>query len=738
MFENIPEELRKLPRWCTFDIEGNKKVPYIAGNCAKASSNTPSTWRTFEEATADIVEGRRQHLGLAISWPYFFLDLDEPQPSLMEAIDTYAQRSVSGKGIHLIGKGSFEGPGRHPKSPAVGLFQENRFCLFTANVVDDRTEIKEVDEKTLQSVHDWLSGQSSSTTTISLVETPPSSEDQSVYEAAAQRFDTFIHLWNGNAGPDHSESDHALISMLADCTDSNEQVRRMWFSCALCREHRRNDRYVNRTLQKLRAKQEELKESFMEFATEPSDSESLEEPQQGFSELGARDMIDSLPDGLIKRLADWHWKQAVCPLQECSISVAFSAIATVAGRNYQTYTNSGCNPWLILLADTSWGKDDYPKGLSSIFSTVSEANVYGQGFMSMIAAGAASGEGLEDQLVRNNRLNTYFDEFDFIFKATTTAQGSPHMASLAKLLLLLYGRSGKNGVLRRRLKARAKDEEETPPVKAPCLVVSGETIPEKLYSHMGIEQAQSGFLQRFSLFEARRDSVSISPGPNFGKEMPQDLVDDLLELFVKCDTMMIGEEFVSVEPTPQARKILDTYSRNKRLESLNAEDQAAKHIFNRAGLKAYKFSALLGISADHINPTVTEEHAEWAIQLVDYCDNMLWDRFTSGTVGTGQGQQESEIRKLLKSATTAGATKRKAMGIPENVARFRDVVPYGWLKKNMIQMGVFAGDKRGAVDAFASSLKHMVSAGEVVLIDKDLAATKYGKGAGPLVGVVRE
>lgn len=31
-FENIPLEMRQRVQWVTFDIEGNKKIPYVAGN----------------------------------------------------------------------------------------------------------------------------------------------------------------------------------------------------------------------------------------------------------------------------------------------------------------------------------------------------------------------------------------------------------------------------------------------------------------------------------------------------------------------------------------------------------------------------------------------------------------------------------------------------------------------------------------------------------------------------------
>lgn len=727
-FENIPLEMRERVQWVTFDIEGNKKIPYVAGNCSKAASNKPSDWRTFEEAVEDVTTGRRQHIGYAFSSsdPFVFIDLDEEQPGIFEAFDSYSQRSVSGEGIHIICRGSFEGDGRHPKTPNIGLFQNARLCLMTGDVIDGRTTINAVDEDQLQSLHQWLTkNQTSSTTT--LVEVEPSTEDAEVFEKCKQRFDTFLDLWNGNAGPDHSESDHALISMLSDCTDSNEQVRRMFYSSALCRDHRREDKYVNRSLKKTRAKQEELKESFLEFASEE------ELPTKG--PCGDTTMIDSMPEGTLKRIAQWHFSRAYYPLQECSVAVALSSAATVVGRSFQAQGNLGLNPWIILVGPTSCGKSEYKNGMEKLFNTVANLNEYGQTlhYSKMLAGKLASGEGLEDALARSKKINSYFPEFHEIYQSLVNNEKARHLSTLKEQMLLLHGQAKRGAFLKRRVKAHKEDEKIPEPVEAPCLVVSGETTPKEFYGMLSVKDVNNGWLQRFIVLNVRNESVSLRKQTE-EKPIPEELLQTISDVFDYADELETTNTFVDVVFEPEAQKYLDDLEYQTRVRNFSGDE--TEQSLNRTSMKAFQIASLFAVWDNHKNPVVTLEQAEWAYTFAQYTEEDLHERFKNGSVGMGQGKQEAEIRALIKSTTTAGIARRRSMGIAECVVKFRDVVPYGWLKRTMLASGAFNSEKN-SVDAFERCLSHMVTAGEIMRVPKEAAEEKYGKGCGPMIGIIK-
>src|SRR5437016_3010925 len=121
LLDNIPDELKRIPQWVTWKrVErGGKqtKVPLDPGNGGLARTNAPYTWKQFDLAV------QRQHawgcvgIGYVFSEndPYIGIDLDgcrDPETGklepwaveIVERLDSYAEASPSGTGVHIIVK----------------------------------------------------------------------------------------------------------------------------------------------------------------------------------------------------------------------------------------------------------------------------------------------------------------------------------------------------------------------------------------------------------------------------------------------------------------------------------------------------------------------------------------------------------------------------------------------------------------------------------------------------------
>ena len=129
LYQNIPEEIRSLPQWVGFFREAAKngkttKKPVNPKTLYGASSTNPETWGTFEQALSCIgkhcrvgqCEGTVEGIGFVFSPPYCGIDLDnvinpdtgEVNPQAVDIIqnmNSYTERSPSGKGFHIIYKG---------------------------------------------------------------------------------------------------------------------------------------------------------------------------------------------------------------------------------------------------------------------------------------------------------------------------------------------------------------------------------------------------------------------------------------------------------------------------------------------------------------------------------------------------------------------------------------------------------------------------------------------------------
>ncbi len=733
-YSNIPDELKQLKNWLTFSIEDGKKIPRIAGSNKLASSTQPSTWRTYEKAFADVKTNDR-HLGFAFAEKdgLVFIDLDDAddadQQKIIKRFKTYQQTSVSGEGRHIIGKGTFEGSGKHPAYPAVGLFKTARLCLMTGQGEGELNTLATAD---LQAIHTWLS-KGKDSPDVDLTDQLPTLPDQTVFELGCDRYPKFYDLTRGHWAKypeyhnNHSQADQALVGMLCDLTESNEQVRFLFHASGMWTPEREAKTaghgftgYINRSIRKIRSNQAREKQLIKDI---PLDWTELIPDQ---SKQGSRGMLESLPEGMIKEMAIWLWEQAYYPLQETALSAAIEGAATISGRCYQTSTGKGLNPWIILVGQTGSGKSEYQNGMNKLFSAVGAFMERSPDYHKMLLGPMASGEGLEDSLAKRNRLNTYFPEFHEAFRNLVDPNSAPAHRSLKYQLLDLHGQSAKGTFLKRRNKAKQKDDVEQEPVEAPCLIVSGETTPGELYGNMNSKDVANGFLQRFIVLNVHTDSISSRPNPKAGIAIPPELLQKLSDMFWKCDQMSQNNEFHYCKLTKEAAKILSKFENDTRDRNLaSGADEGMAQLSNRAPLKVRQLASLFAVWRDPHKPVVTEKDAAWALGFIEYCDEQLATKFHSGEVGSGQVKQEREVHAAAKAFTKLSPQERQRKGMVKKVAAEKSLLPLALLKGVVVNNPSFANDRLGAVTAFDRVIVAMINGGLMTKVEPTFANEEY-------------
>ena len=153
-FENIPEELKEVPRWvCWRDIKG-RKIPYDAKALNSAASSTnPDTWATYDEAVTAFEE-RIQHsdaftgIGFVLAGDGICgVDIDYCVDSKGPSVDAlrllehlgagYIEISPSGRGLRAFGfapglaqgcKGTYDGLN-------IELYSSERYLTLTGNAI---------------------------------------------------------------------------------------------------------------------------------------------------------------------------------------------------------------------------------------------------------------------------------------------------------------------------------------------------------------------------------------------------------------------------------------------------------------------------------------------------------------------------------------------------------------------------------------------------------------------------
>ena len=165
LFADIPEEMKRQNRWVmikTFEDEGHtKKVPMGAPG-RKISSADSSTWFSFDDCCKRLSEDDYfQSIAFALGDGFCAIDMDNSivdgeftklAENVLGAFDgTYAETSISGKGLHIFFKADFD---KNIKTKEIEIYSNCRFITITGKsngiyVLDDKTA-------EIQKLYSWV------------------------------------------------------------------------------------------------------------------------------------------------------------------------------------------------------------------------------------------------------------------------------------------------------------------------------------------------------------------------------------------------------------------------------------------------------------------------------------------------------------------------------------------------------------------------------------------------------
>ncbi len=265
--------MKEASRWLCWD---ENKAPIDAKTGKYAKVNDPSTWADFDSAVGyfalnDDVRG----VGFVLGDGFAGIDLDNhPDENTGEypmsdtdfriwadevitRIDSYAEWSPSGKGIHIFYKGKLpEGRRRNDKIHDIEMYDDRRFLTVTGNKLYG-DEVEDREEEANKFWKEFVADEEP----INVVEFVPSGtttlNDRRLVEVAskAKNGAKFQALYNGDTGGygSHSQADMALCSLLAFYTQCDRnQMDSIFRSSGLMRdkwdEMRGDETYGNMTI----------------------------------------------------------------------------------------------------------------------------------------------------------------------------------------------------------------------------------------------------------------------------------------------------------------------------------------------------------------------------------------------------------------------------------------------------------------------------------------------------------
>lgn len=730
MWNNIPQELKDYPQWCCAGQHDRAPIDPKTGNLA--SVDNPASWGTFEQA----INAGYPHIGFMLwsSDPYCVIDLDnkvtnpataeelQRYQSMMETFESYTESSASGRGLHIVVRARLEQGRRRDK---IEVYSSHRFMVFTGSVVkaegiQDRQEL----------VDNLISQMEPVAVGADLLEYDELLADREIIEMAmrAVNADKFNRLCAGEWESDYgsqSEADFALMAMFAFYSRSNEQCRRLFRMSALGQREKaqKNDKYLDYALSKIRAKQPDpidfgnLEERAQQALAAPEPEPmvaneatplAVEKPAQGIP----------VPPGLVGELALYIYRSSSRPVWEISLCAALALTAGITGRHYNI-SGTGLNQYIILIAKTGTGKEEAIKGIDRLLAQARSKVPPIDGFLG--PAAFASGQGLIRTLDEQPCMVCVLGEFGIMLQGLNDPRANAAQVTLRRALLDLYSKSGWGSMLRS--SAYSDKEKNTKTIMSPALTLLGESTPEEFYSGLDETQIASGLIPRFLLVEYQGDRPRRN---NQSNQAPDPiLVQKLADLATTILHMQTNSTHADVTLSQGAGNIMDAFDRRCD-DHINAAGNGAEaQLWNRAHLKALKLAGLVAVGCNMHDPVVSEEAAQWAIDMVVKDVSRVMERFHSGEVGQGEVKQESDIRRAVRDYLQMTTEQRASYKVPKALLD-QPAIPYTFIRRRLRGLACFKNDRRGPYTSIKMTVQDACEAGILQEVPQQDARAQWG------------
>ena len=731
-WDALPADLKYVQQWC---ISAPDKSPYSTTG-HRASVIDAMHWTDWYSASTIAASwGTGAGIGFVLTQDDEFtcIDLDvkdgtteeelERYQKIIEAFDSYTERSTSGRGYHIWIRGKI---GAGCRREGVEVYSQQRFIICTGNIVRD----KPVERR--QEVLDMLVADlrrlQQDTNALPLFEIPEVDTDVVILERALEASNgaKFNELWLGEwqsntAFPSQSEADLALLSMLTFYSPSNAQVRRMFRASGLGKREKavKNDKYLDRTLGVIRdrqAREEEVRAHGETVAIQLVTRTLASTKPKLLPVVGDTSTLP-WPPGPVGALAQWLFRVAPRPVREVAIITALGVFAGAYGRAYNI-SNSGLNLYLVLVARSAVGKEAIHSGASRIVNTLMNNGIPAIG-QSVDFADYASGPALVKALADRGSFCNIAGEWGRKLRAMSDDTKEGPMSSLRTVMTNLYQKSSAGTIVGGiGYSNKEKDIKSTDGV---AFSMIGETTPATFYESLTNTMMQDGFMSRFIVVEY----TGLRPPLNtMMNETVPDWFVNMMGNFFQHSAQLLPGKFFDVPVDHTAQKMLDDFNVECDEHINETEDESWRQMWNRAHLKTLKVSALLAVANNFMNPLVTQAEAEWALELIRRDIRIMSRKMSDGDVGDGDMVRERKIISVIQAYFTVGPIP-PGYKLSDDM-RLKGVVARKYLQSKTQNVNSFAKSKLGQNAELDRTVKSLMDSGYLIEVARDKIPKDWG------------
>lgn len=340
--------------------------------------------------------------------------------------------------------------------------------------------------------------------------------------------------------------------------------------------------------------------------------------------------------GFVDEVMKFTLANAPYPNSGLAFCGAIALQSFLAGRKVCTSGDLRTNIYLLALASSGTGKEFPRKVNSHVLKRIGLAASLGDKF--------ASGEGIQDALIRSGTMLFQNDEMDGVLRQINSDQDN-RRESIPNILLTLY--TSASDLYPTRVKANQK---EPTLVDQPHLTLFGTATPQYFYESLSRRMLTNGFFARLCIIDVGRRGEGQKPGS--ARQIP----DSILEVAKWWADFQPGTgNFLNFHPAPQvvpfepeAEEAITelrhlTESEYDRAEQAN--DEVARTAWSRTTEQATKLALIYACSADHNAPRISLDAVRWA---TEFAMHQTRRQLFLASVHVADNPFHAECLKLLK------------------------------------------------------------------------------------------
>ena len=429
----------------------------------------------------------------------------------------------------------------------------------------------------------------------------------------------------------------------------------------------------------------------------------------------------SLPPGRAGDLARFILGTAHRPVREVAIVAALGWLAGVCGKAYTTPSRSGLNLYVILVARSAVGKEAMHSGISLLTDAlVSAGCVAAERYITFDRF--ASGPSLRKAVAQWQSFVQVNGEWGLTLKAMLSSSRQPDgpLQTLKAEMTNLYQKSGPDS--RAGANRYSDEKRNVGRVGSVAFSMIGETTPGTFRAAQSSDMMEDGFASRFSVVEYAGDRP---PENDERVTTPSaSLLGWCAALVIQADTLNAREGHQTCQFNPAAHELRKAFNAECDRQINATNDEALRQVWNRADLKVQKVACLLAVADNDLEPTVTQEHMQWAIWLVR-CDISLYQKqLASGDVGDDDAARERKLLMICREYL-ASRTAPKGCGMHDSM-HAAGAISRRYLQQRTNTLPAFARHPLGALRAFDAALRSLCDSGYLLEVDKMKAADSWG------------